>query len=123
MARNTNPEITGYKLSRLTEDARQTTAGGDLDVRNGTDLFHAFETLDGIYGTFSMNEFGEWTYQLDNTRAATQALEPDGPLTYDWFTAYTVEGGLSQAVTVVIRGTSDPVPETLSLVGIPDSGA
>jgi VCBS repeat-containing protein len=43
------------------------------------------------YGTFTITVAGVWTYTLDNTNPAVQALNVGGTLT-DTFTVATVDG-------------------------------
>lgn len=120
---STDPEITGTNLKRLREDANRTVTGGDLDIKNGLDLFQAFDSIEGTYGTFTIDEHGTWTYTLDNSRAATQALTQDGESGTDWFYAQSLDGSLSRAVLVVITGDKDgaPAPDTeVTLVGVTD---
>ena len=52
-----------------------------------------------------MTAAGVWTYTLDNTNAAVQALNVGQTLT-DTFTVTTVDG-TAQVVTVTINGTND----------------
>lgn len=123
MANSTDWEITGTNLKRVREDSRKDVVGGDLDIRNGPDLFRAFESIEGTFGTFSIDEHGVWTYTLDNTREATQALTK-GESASDWFYAESADGTLSSAVLVIINGSDDPSsPSEISLVGVPDISA
>ncbi|WOH65378.1 VCBS domain-containing protein [Bradyrhizobium sp. BWA-3-5] len=57
------------------------------------------------YGTFTMTAAGVWTYTLDNTNPAVQALNIGATLT-DTFTVTTVDGTL-QVVTITIVGAND----------------
>ena len=59
----------------------------------------------GGFGNFTMTAAGVWTYTLDNTNAAVEALNVGGTLT-DTFTVTTVDG-TAQVVTVTINGTND----------------
>lgn len=119
MARSTAPVITGNHLKRLTEDGHHTSTGGDLDIKNGPDLFRAFDTIEGTYGTFSINETGVWTYTLDNSREVTQALTR-GETAYDWFYAQAADGSTGQGVVVKLSGAVDA---EIALVGVPDLNA
>ncbi len=86
-------------------------ATGDLtstDVDNPPDAWDAVSaSLRGAsgYGTYTLTAGGAWTYSLDNTNAAVQALNVGGTLT-DTFTAFTVDG-TAQLVTVTIHGAND----------------
>ena len=57
------------------------------------------------YGTYTLTAAGVWTYTLDNSNPAVQALSTGGTLT-DTFTAITVDG-TAQLVTITIHGTDD----------------
>ena len=57
------------------------------------------------YGTYTLTAAGVWTYTLDNSNPAVQALSTGDTLT-DTFTATTVDG-TPQVVTITIHGTDD----------------
>ena len=59
----------------------------------------------GGYGTYTMTAAGVWTYTLDNTNSAVQALN-DGATLTDTFTVTTIDG-TAQVVTITINGTND----------------
>jgi VCBS repeat-containing protein len=85
------------------------TAVGDLnstDVDNLDDVWTpaAVRGIGGL-GTYTLTAAGAWTYTLDNSNAAVQALNVGGTLT-DSFTASTVDG-TSQLVTITIHGAND----------------
>jgi VCBS repeat-containing protein len=87
------------------------TASGtltDTDVDNLANTFVAVSAgtaSDQPYGTYEMSTAGDWTYTLDNTNAAVQALNVSDTLT-DTFTVHTVDG-TTQVVTITIHGTND----------------
>ena len=68
----------------------------------------------GQYGTLTFvasAEGGVWTYTLDNTNAAVQALGKDDTLTEEF--TFTAEGATPITVTITISGVNDvPVVET-----------
>ncbi|MDN4985158.1 VCBS domain-containing protein [Bradyrhizobium sp. WYCCWR 13022] len=57
------------------------------------------------YGSFTITTAGVWTYALDNTNTAVQALNNGDTLT-DSFTVLTVDG-TAQTVTITINGSND----------------
>src|SRR6202012_4642113 len=60
----------------------------DTDVDNTPNTFQAVTTAaasDGHYGSYTMTADGHWTYTVDNTNAAVQALNNGQHLT-DTFT-------------------------------------
>ena len=66
-------------------------------------------SADGIYGEFTMDLYGGWTYRLDNSRAATQGLAQDEVVT-ETFAATASDGVASatQEVVITIVGSYDP---------------
>ena len=87
------------------------TATGDLnstDVDNPNDAWTAVGTATASangYGSYTLTAAGVWTYTLDNSNAAVQALNVGQTLT-DTFTATTVDG-TAQLVTITINGAND----------------
>jgi VCBS repeat-containing protein len=80
----------------------------DIDVDNTPNAFTAVDTLKastGGYGTFTMTTDGVWTYTLDNTNCAVQALNVCDTLT-DCFAVTTIDG-TPQVVTITINGAND----------------
>ena len=66
-------------------------------------------TLSGIYGNFAITTGGVWTYTLDNSRVATQALA-EGTTVSETFTARVTDDRgayVNAPVTVTITGTND----------------
>jgi VCBS repeat-containing protein len=89
------------------------SAGGTLtasDVDNGaTATWSAVTTLQGTYGTFSINAAGQWSYTLDNSRPATQALAAGAIVTEQFTARVTDDKGAKadQVVSVTVNGTND----------------
>ncbi len=87
------------------------TATGNLDstdVDNTPDAWTAVSAATvsaSGYGTYKLTAAGVWTYTLDNSNAAVQALNAGQTLT-DTFTVTTVDG-TAQLVTVTINGAND----------------
>lgn len=107
--------ISGTKLGSVIE-AGAATAGApvasgtltalDLDNANNSFVEIASPTASmSGYGFFTMTAAGGWTYRLDNTNTAVQALNVGSTLT-DSFTVATVDG-TTQLVTITISGTND----------------
>ena len=61
----------------------------------------------GVYGVFSVDFDGRWTYDLDNGSPAVQALR-DGETATDSFTVFSADGGTSEIVTITVSGSADP---------------
>ena len=84
------------------------TATGDLnsaDVDNPGDSWQAVPAGAATYGSYALDATGVWTYTLNNSNAAVQALNAGATLT-DSFTAPTVDG-TAQVVTITINGSND----------------
>src|SRR5262249_11199528 len=81
---------------------------GKTDSDNGANTFSTNRSpthSDKGYGSFTMTAAGVWTYTLDNTNSAVQALNVGQTLT-DTFTVTTVDG-TKQVVTITINGSND----------------
>ncbi|MGY5452819.1 VCBS domain-containing protein [Agarivorans sp. MS3-6] len=105
------PSPDGETYASITEDINVShgnlTADGALtitDVDNGQAQFSA-ETLQGQFGTLSINELGHWTYTADNSQATIQGLKTGEALT-DTLLVHSVDG-TEQKITVTINGTDD----------------
>ncbi len=109
---NDPAEITGDSTGTVLEDgatAGQPNATGTLqatDVDNTDDLFQAVTAgAATTYGTYGVTAAGVWTYTLDNSNAAVQALNT-GETLEDSFTVLS-EDGTEQVVEIVINGAND----------------
>ncbi|MDC7701984.1 VCBS domain-containing protein, partial [Vogesella indigofera] len=94
------------------------TTGGTLllnDVDDGEAVFQQPDSLDGVYGSFTLDTgSGVWSYLLDNNRAATQALN-SGTTVYDTLLVKSYDGTAQQTITVSIQGATDnSAPQFLS---------
>ena len=85
------------------------TDTGDLNFTDVDDPNDAWEEVSfptaSTYGTFTLTAAGLWTYTLDDTNAAVQALNA-GDTLIDTFTVATIDG-TSQVVTITINGADD----------------
>ena len=70
---------------------------------------------DSGFSTYTLTAAGVWTYTLDNSNAAVQALNVGQTLT-DTFTAFTVDG-TAQVVTITINGANDAAVITGTTTG------
>ncbi|NKF52814.1 hypothetical protein G3R49_19870, partial [Shewanella sp. WXL01] len=103
--------IGGTSTANLTEDKDVhqglLRADGNLSITDpdaGQQQFTA-ESLQGQFGTLSINDLGHWTYTADNSQAAIQGLKTGESLT-DTLKVRTVDG-TEQKITVTINGTDD----------------
>ena len=95
------------------------TATGNLDstdVDNPNDAWIAVSTVaPSTYGSYTFSAAGVWTYTLDNSNAAVQALNTGQTLT-DTFTVTTVDG-TPKVVSITINGTNDAAVITGTATG------
>jgi VCBS repeat-containing protein len=89
----------------------------DTDVDNTPNTFQAVTngSTTNNYGTFSIDTSGHWTYTVDDSNGAVQALNVGGSLT-DTFTI-TTQDGTTQSVTVTIQGANDAATVGGTLAG------
>lgn len=100
--------VTGITGGVVTEDTG-TAATGVLtvtDVDSGEAAFVA-GTLNGAYGSLTIDAAGQWSYTLDNALAAVQALTAGQNLT-DSVTVHSLDG-TAQVITLTIAGADEPV--------------
>lgn len=117
---NTVASFNGVTGALLKEDSPHTTARGKLvviDPDHGQDAVQAIGSLNGTYGVFSINDAGHWTFELDNSRTATQALA-EGEKATDSFVVYSRDGTASQTVTITIWGKNDAATITGADTGL-----
>lgn len=107
---NTNAVIAGDLTGIVTEDV-DLIATGVLSITDpdaGEDQLVAQIDTASQFGTFSVTADGAWSYALDNTLAAVQALAAsDAPLT-DTFQVTSVDGTATETVSLTINGIDEP---------------
>ena len=100
--------ISGDDSGAVTEDAAATlTTSGQLDVTDpdaGEAGFIA-ETVNGTYGSLTIDAAGSWTYSADNSQSSIQALK-DGETVSDDISVFSIDG-TTETITITINGTSD----------------
>jgi VCBS repeat-containing protein len=107
--------IAGTSTASLTEDkevhsgvsSQELRVDGALtatDIDNGQAQFNA-ESLQGQFGTLSINELGHWTYTADNSQASIQGLN-SGKSLQETLVVHSVDG-TEQKIYITINGTND----------------
>ena len=104
------------------------TGGTTRDIGTGTNAV-TYQIFDGDYGQLIVDGDGNWTYVIDNTRQATQALISGGTAAIDDFdilvtqTAGTGAGTTGTAmVDITVNGANDaPMLDALTGAVIADS--
>jgi VCBS repeat-containing protein len=107
-----------FNIGNLTEDASTNIVTGSLvasDVDRGTTLTWTLNNqpedtvIDGLYGHITLAATGEWTYTLDNSLEATQALTTGQTVT-DTFTATITDehsATATQTITITVSGVDE----------------
>ncbi|WP_194271042.1 retention module-containing protein, partial [Comamonas testosteroni] len=117
---NDDPVLTGKADGALAEDGVSVVTGkldvADVDITD-THSWSVSNEGKGQYGSFSVDQNGEWTYVLNNDDPKVQALA-EGQKVTDTITV-TVDDGhggtATQTITVTITGTNDgPVSTSIS---------
>ncbi|MET4707174.1 VCBS domain-containing protein [Endozoicomonas lisbonensis] len=111
--------IGGVDTGSVTEDDAATlTATGTLtvtDADTGEASFTA-ETINGTYGSVTIDNNGSWTYTADNTQTAIQSLG-DGDTLTDTVTVQSVDG-TTKDISITISGANDA-----AVIGGVDTGS
>ncbi|MCL1068958.1 VCBS domain-containing protein, partial [Shewanella olleyana] len=115
--------IAGTSTASLTEDkdlhsgisSQELRVDGALtvtDVDNGQNQFQA-ESIQGQFGTLSINNLGHWIYTADNSEANIQGLKTGDSVT-DTVIVHSADG-TKHSITVTVNGTNDgPVLNTIT---------
>ncbi|WP_194249021.1 RTX adhesin [Achromobacter xylosoxidans] len=119
---NDDPTLSGKTDGSVAEDGT-TSATGKLDVTDvdasDTHTWTVSNDGKGQYGTFTVDQSGNWKFELDNTSDKVQALK-DGQKVTDTITV-TVDDGhggtATKTITVDITGTNDAAVITPSKPG------
>jgi VCBS repeat-containing protein len=110
---NSPAVIGGNVAGNVQEDTPlSTTATGLLTIDDADgaaeEVFIAQVNTQGIYGTFSVDAAGNWTYVIDNALLATQGLIT-GQTEQDKFTVVSADG-TEVDVTIDVAGLDEPPP-------------
>ena len=91
----------------VTEDAKPNTVSGTVEVTDpdGAGRPQAQTDTASTYGTFSITTTGVWTYALDNTNAAVDALTAGATLTDTL--AIEAADGTAGSVVITVTGVDD----------------
>ncbi|SBS67193.1 VCBS domain-containing protein [Vibrio atlanticus] len=103
---NDTAVIGGSSTGAVTEETQLQTSGilTVTDIDTGEAHF-ANADIQGTLGTLHLTDNGAWTYDLDNTNPAVQALG-NGATATDTITVHSADGTPHQ-VTITVNGTND----------------
>ena len=103
---NDKAVIGGSNTGAVTEESQLHTSGTltVMDVDTGEAHFSNTNIV-GTLGTLHLTDNGSWTYDLDNTNPAVQALGKGSTAT-DTITVHSADGTPHQ-VTITVNGTND----------------
>lgn len=100
------------------QEDQDLVAGGRIIVTDpdtgeaGVDPLSASTAL---YGDFTVDAFGNWSYNLDNSLAAVQALGAGAVLT-DTITVDSIDGTATSTILIMIAGSND-APQLITALG------
>ncbi|QLI81006.1 retention module-containing protein [Chitinibacter fontanus] len=119
------PSASGNVLQNLTHSGAPSgefSDKADTDLDGDTLTVTTVGTFVGTYGTLVLNSDGSYTYTLDHTNAAVNALD-DGETLKDTFSYTVSDGDLSDSANLVITvfGTNDGPVANDGTDGIPDT--
>ena len=102
--------IGGTNTGAVIEDSTSQVAGVLVVTGAANSADNVLQTpvsLAGTYGTFTLNATtGAWSYTLDNSKAATQALAQGQQVT-DKLTVASKDGSVAKDLLVTVTGTND----------------
>ncbi|MEQ1829701.1 MAG: VCBS domain-containing protein, partial [Pirellula sp.] len=107
---NDTATISGTTTGSVAEDDVINHTGGTLTVADpdaGQASFQMPSSLNGIYGDFEFDvSTGGWTYILDNSRPATNALIA-GQMVTDSLSVQSLDGSASRSIVITITGADE----------------
>ncbi len=106
---NDVPTVSGVFSGAVTEDDGEVTSVSGSILVNDADAGQSgvvATVLDGTYGTLNLQADGSWTYQLDNSRAATQALGGEDVGT-ESFGVTAIDGAILDNIEITVNGSND----------------
>ncbi|WP_116927953.1 VCBS domain-containing protein, partial [Vibrio tasmaniensis] len=103
---NDTAVIGGTSAGAVTEETQlQTTGTLTITDTDSGEAHFANTDIQGSLGTLHLTDNGAWTYDLDNTNPAVQALG-NGATATDTITVHSVDGTPHQ-ITITVNGTND----------------
>ncbi len=105
----------GGTTGAVTEgDTTAITGALDVTSSDGNTNVVPQTGVDGLYGAFSIDTAGAWTYTLDNTNAAINALAAGATLDDPFTVAAEANTAATVVITITITGANDPPTVAIS---------
>jgi len=116
-----NPATIGGISTGATSKGSTNYVTGALTITDpdvGQAVFRTPTSLLGTYGAFTFDPTtGAWTYLIDNTKAATQALTA-GQLAYDTLAVTSSDGTATQPIKISVTGSSSGTGTTATAISL-----
>ncbi len=109
----------GVNSGEVSEDNSVTTAAGAISIADadaGQASLANPGTSQGAYGSLALAADGTWTYTIDNSLAATQALGA-GDAATETFSISSADGTANSAITISVNGINDAATIAGELIG------
>jgi VCBS repeat-containing protein len=106
---NDAPTVSGVFSGAVSEDDGEVTSVNGSVIVNDADAGQSgvvATVLDGTYGILTLQADGQWTYELDNSRVATQALGSEDVGT-ESFGVTAIDGAVLDNIEITVNGTND----------------
>ena len=103
-------EIRGDTVGMVTENAPSNITNGALTIAttaNDRNFVQTDTPVPGIYGSFTINANGAWTYTLDNIDPDTNALAAGDGVTDPFTVISNLQPAVIEVVTITITGAND----------------
>ncbi|MGR5212298.1 VCBS domain-containing protein [Vibrio rotiferianus] len=119
---NDKPVISGATTGSVSADSTSNITGqlasGDVDAGD-TATWNPLTTVNGQYGTFTLNSNGKWTYDLNENHPDIIALNPNETLTESFPVSVTDSANTNDSTNVVItiKGTNQSPEITGDVTG------
>ncbi|CAH1533086.1 conserved hypothetical protein [Vibrio rotiferianus] len=119
---NDDPVISGATTGSVSADSTSNITGqlasGDVDTGD-TATWNPLTTVNGQYGTFTLNSNGKWTYDLNENHPDVIALNPNETLTESFPVSVTDGANATDSTNVVItiKGTNQAPQITGDVTG------
>ncbi|MGL5599176.1 MAG: VCBS domain-containing protein, partial [Aeromonas sp.] len=114
---NDIPPIEGKDIGEVRDDSTEgLTTSGKLDVDDvdtGESEFIPQDSVEDLYGEFSIDKDGNWTYELDPTKPAFKDI-PENEYVVREITVTSLDGSATKVITINILNPDDATGQYLT---------